>query len=420
MKNITKFYYSTMKGAPVLSSNWGSLLKAVRIVLTEGFNKNPVTSNTVEGDLRKFTFVEDPGYLLHQVVTLTGCITNPEINGEYRVQKVEGFSVYLATEDVVSTLGGDMFLLTSPMGWSEVFTGTDKAVFRAKDILTNPFFLRIDNSLPVGYDPSWGKFARVTMAEYMLGIDDFGGFAKAPTYLAHPNTNEQGNGVTGASGIYGWAKWYHGVETSTYLKETGVGSSATSSNFRWEIVGDNISFYFFPSITNFVGRATYAFTCIATENTLDVFNCFLSATNGLRAANTNGEHISTGSHSADCQWKSLNPAGKWLLRDYKGTINESISCSLFSLNMGNSVQVSGRSEDTPFPSIIDNSILLHDIYVKTSNGVRGTLPCIQWIHSRWTLPEKSFLQQASGLFIILGVNYHNEGSTSFYAFKLEN
>ena len=179
MKNITKFYYSTMKGAPIISSNWGSLLKALRIVLVDGFNKNPIISNTVEEGLRKFTFVEDPGYLLHQVVTLSGCITNPELNGEYRVQKIEGFSVYLSTEDVISTLGGDMFLLTSPMGWSEVFTGTDKAVFKAKDTLKNPFFLRIDNSLPTGYDPSWGKFARVTMAEYMVDIDDFGTFAKA-------------------------------------------------------------------------------------------------------------------------------------------------------------------------------------------------------------------------------------------------
>lgn len=421
MKNITKFYYSTMKGAPVLSSNWGSLLKALRIVLVDGFNKNPIISNTVEEGLRKFTFVEDPGYLLHQVVTLSGCITNPELNGEYRVQKIEGFSVYLSTEDVISTLGGDMFLLTSPMGWSEVFTGTDKAVFKAKDTLKNPFFLRIDNSLPTGYDPSWGKFARVTMAEYMLGIDDFGDFAKAPVYKNLPkDTNELGNKVTGANGIFGMAKWYHGVDIPYYFKENSVGGQSTSLSY--EIVGDDTSLYFLPRITSRKdSRALYAFTPFISIDSKDILNCFLSATHHYKRANQeDGESYGNSNNSFSNKWHSLDSVGKYGLSRWDGVTGDIVNFGPFSLNVSNSQQVSGRSENIPFPNPGSNSVVLSDIYLKESTGgLRGTLPIIKWINNRWSYGNKFMMSQNNEKYIILGNDYLDEGMTSFFAYRLE-
>lgn len=410
---LTKFFYSTMKGAPNLASEWGSLLSVLKGCLLNGFNEQQVSSVSITDGIATVTLGSNHGFIEHQVVAVSGA-DQAEFNTEYRVMAVTTTTITVKAP-VITSATGTMIIKTAPMGWTEKFTGTNKSVFAAKDTTKNRFVLRVDNSLPVGYDTAWGKFARITIAESMSDIDTFTG-AKAPTSPTNLNTNEQGNGVTGDSGIYGWAKWYHGVETKSYLKESG--SSGQSASLEWEIVGDDSSLYLFIKITNFNGRANYAFTPINPNSSNDSFNCLLSATDGLRAANDTGEFYDTGQNSANCQWKSLDLTGKFVLRDYTGLGNTHAECSFFSLNIGNNQQTSGRSEDIPFPNKPDSSLILHDVYVKTKNGIRGTLPIIQWMHNRWILPSKSVLDKSQGRYLVLGVGYLNEGMTSFFAFKL--
>lgn len=412
---LTKFYYSTMKGAPNLASEWGSLLSVLKGCLLNGFNEQQVSSVVIVDGIATITLGSDHGFIEHQVVAISGA-DQVAFNTEYSVLSVTATTITVKAP-AITAVTGTMLIKTAAMGWTEKFTGTNKSVFAAKDTTKNRFVLRVDNSLPVGYDASWAKFARVTIAEDMIDIDNFGSFAKAPTSPTNINTNEQGNGVTGASGVYGWAKWYHGVETISYLKEQStVGQSAT---FDWEIVGDDSCFYFWVKITNSEGRATYAFAPIDSVSSTDNFNCFLSATDGLMAANVNGEYHETGRNSANCQWKSLDTSGKFVLRDYTGNGTSHEPCGLFSLNTGNSQQVSGRSSDIPFPNKTDNSVVLHETYVKTMNGIRGTLPIVLWIHNMWLMPNKSILNKQQGKYLILGNGYHNEGMTSFFAFELK-
>lgn len=413
---LTKFFYSTMKGAPTLASEWGSLLNVLKACLLNGFNSQGVSSVSVADGIATITLGTGHGFIQHQVVAISGA-NQSAFNAEYRVIDVTATTVTVTT-DLTSAPTGTMTIKTAPMGWTEEFSDTNKSVFTAKDKTKNPFWLRIDNSMPTGYDTAWGKFARVTIAEKMVGVDDFGGYAKAPTSPEHLDTNEQGNGVTGAGGIYGWAKWYHGVETNVYLRETGATGQA--ANLEWELVGDDSSLYLFAQITNYAGRATYAFVPIVTNNSTDKTNCFLSATDGLRAANANGENYSTGRNSANCQWKSLDISGKFILRDYTGVGNTHANCGLFSLNVGNNQQISGRSGGLPFPNKPDSSVVLHEIYVKELGaGIRGTLPIVKWVHNQWSLPGKAVLDKQQGKYLILGANYHNEGMTSFFAFELE-
>ena len=413
---LTKFYYSTMKGAPNLASEWGSLLSVLKGCLLNGFNEQQVSSVAIANSIATITLGSDHGFIEHQVVSISGA-DQAIFNAEYRVISVTTTTITVKAPAITSVTGV-MLIKTAAMGWTEKFTGTNKSVFAAKDTSKNRFVLRVDNSLPAGYDASWAKFARVTIAENMTDIDNFGSFAKAPTSPAYPNTNEQGNGVTGASGIYGWTKWYHGVETYLYLREQST--LGQSASLEWELVGDDSCFYFWVKITDKDGRATYAFAPIESVSSTDSFNCFLSATDALRAANANGEYYTTGQHSANCQWKSLDASGKFILRDYTSVGNTHEPCALFSLNTGNSQQVSGRSLDIPFPNKLDNSIVLHDIYVKTTNGIRGTLPIVRWIHNMWMMPNKSILSKQQGKYLVLGANYNNEGMTSFFAFKLED
>ena len=411
---ITKFFYSTMKGAPVLASEWGSLLVVLKSCLLNGFNQQQVSSVVIANGMATITLGSNHGFIDYQVVAISGA-DQAIFNTEYRVISVTATTITVKAPTITSVTG-TMLIKTAAMGWTEKFTGTNKSVFAAKDTVKNHFVLRVDNSLPTGYDTTWGKFARVTIAEDMVGIDSFGSFKKAPTAPDNINTNEQGNGVTGASGIYGWAKWYHGVETSSNLKETGL--TGQSTNLEWEIVGDDSSFYLWVKITGSNGRATYAFTPILTNNSADNFNCFLSATDWLQPANVKGEAVATGGNSANCQWKSLDFFGKFILRSYVGVENVHSPCGLFSLNTGNNQQISGRSGDLPFPNKPDNSVVLHDIYVKEDGGIRGVLPTIKWINNRWLLPNKTVLNRQEGKYLVLGVNYHNEGMTSFFAFEL--
>ncbi|KAA0915817.1 hypothetical protein [Psychrobacter sp. ANT_WB68] len=411
---LTKFFYSTMKGAPNLASEWGSLLSVLKGCLLNGFNEQQVSSVVIADGIATITLGSNHGFIEHQVVAISGA-DQVAFNTEHRVLSATTTTITVNVVGITSATGM-MTLKTAPLGWTEKFTGVNKSVFTAKDTTKNRFVLRVDNSLPAGYDTTWAKFARITIAEYMVDIDNFGSFAKAPTAPNNTNTNEQGNGVTGASGVYGWAKWYHGVETSPYLKEQST--TGQSPSLEWELVGDDSCFYFWAKITNSNGRATYAFTPINSVSNVDSFNCFLSATDGLRPANANGEYFPTGLNSANCQWKSLDTSGKFILRDYTGIGNTHEPCGLFSLNTGNNQQVSGRSDNLPSPNKPDNSIILHDIYVKTNSGIRGTLPTIKWINNRWTYNNKAVLNKQQGKYLILGANYHNEGMTSFFAFEL--
>lgn len=411
---LTKFYYSTMKGAPNLASEWGSLLSVLKGCLLNGFNEQQVSSVAIADGIATITLGSDHGFIEHQVIVVSGA-DQVAFNTEYRVLSTTTTTITVKAVGITAATGM-MTIKTAPLGWTEKFTGTNKSVFAAKDTAKNRFVLRVDNSLPTGYDTTWAKFARITIAEDMVDIDSFGSFAKAPTAPDNVNTNEQGNGATGASGIYGWAKWYHGVETISYLKEQST--TGQSASMEWELVGDDSCFYLFAKITNSEGRATYAFAPIDVNNTADSLNCFLSATDGLRAANATGESEGTGRNSANCQWKSLDTSGKFVLRDYTGVGNTHEQCGLFSLNVGNNQQVSGRSDNLPFPNKPDSSVVLNDIYAKTNNGIRGALPVIKWINNRWLLPNKTVLNKQQGKYLILGANYHSEGMTSFFAFAL--
>lgn len=410
---LTKFFYSTMKGAPILPSEWGGLLNVLKACLINGFNSQQVSFVDIVDGVATIALGSNHGFIEHQVVAISGA-NEAAFNTEYRVLSVADTAITVATNLLSAT--GTMTINTAPLGWTEQFTGVNKSAFKAKDTVTNRFVLRVDDSKPNGYEVGWAKFARITIAEDMSDIDTFVG-AKAPTSLTNVNTNEQGDGVTGLNGVFGWAKWYHGVETTPALREGA--SSGQLPAFEWEIVGDDSSLYLFTQITNSQGRATYAFAPIITKNSTDMFNCFLSATNGLRSASAVGDTIANGGNSANCHWDSLNTSGKFILRPYTGAGSTHAECGLFSLNMGNNQQISGYSSDIPFPNLPDNSVLLHDIYIKEVGGVRGTLPVIKWINNKWSITNKVILKKQQGLFLVLGASHNNKGMVSYYAFEME-
>lgn len=410
----TKFIHSEMAGVPTLEPTWGSMYALLKAMLTgDGYNPKTAGSIAISNGLATIQMSSGHGFEKHQIIVLSGATEN-DANTEYVVEESEQNSIKIKA--VTASITGTVTVKGAGLGWSEIHSGTHKGIFKPKDSVKNPFLLRVDNSLPTGYTSTWAKFARVTFLEGAVGIDDFTGFAKAPQ-LNGDNINEQGNGTTGASGIYGWAKWYHGVQTSSYLNEANTNGQPASLD--WVIVGDDANFWFFPQITDKTGRAHYGFCKLNTQSTTDVWAGFLSATEGKRQANQNGDSYSKGRNSNKNQWASGDENGKYLLKPYYGEGGSSISCSLFSLNTGNNTQVSGRSSDIPLPNKADNSVILHFIYVKDESGIRGTLPIIKWINNRWSFQDKMVRESIDKKYVIVGTDYNDEGMTSFFAFELE-
>lgn len=407
---MVKFYFSSMRGATSLNSEWGSLLEVLKSCLITGFNEQVIGSISTDNNVATVALSTGHGFLPHQVVALTNAGV---FSGEHRLMGVTANTVSFNT-DVVGTHHGGT-IKTASCGWTEKFTGDKKAIFEPKDKIKNPFLLRVDNSIPDGYDATWAKFARVTLLENANSIDDFVGFAKAPQTNGD-NINELGNGVTGANGIYGWAKWYHGVRTENYLYEASGNGQGQARD--WVIVADDCSLYFLPQITDMAGRAEYAFCAVNAISGTDKWAGFLSATEHKRRANENGFYYADGRNSIGSCWKSNAYRGKFLLRNHTGTDSGSVSCALLSLNMNNNEQVSGRSANVEFPNV-GNYVLLHDIYVKdSSNHIRGTLPMVKWIHQRWGL-DKRIINHANHQYLFVGTDYNNEGMTAFLAFDLE-
>lgn len=416
---LTKFFYSTMKGAPVITNEWGSLLTMLKGCLLTGFNQQQVTSVSILDGVATITLGSNHGFIEHQVVAIDGA-AQVGFNTDHRVVTVTATTITVNTS-VTGAITGTMTIKTAPMGWTEKFTGTNKSIFEPKNKIKNPFILRVDDSLPVGYDTTWAKFARVTIAEGANGIDDFSGFAKAPQLTASDNVNEVGDGVTGAAGIYGWAKWYHGIDTNLSARRREASALRQGSNFDWVLVGDDANFYLLLQFSEAVGRATYAFSAIDSVSSTDKYNAFLSATNWKSAANVSTSlSNSNGYYEVDQAWGSnVTTAGKYLLRDYGGVNKSNDVCAVFTLSPVNGYQVSGFSPSLPFPNGADNSVVVHSIYVRDLDGLRGKLPMINWILQKWTLGDKVVLDKSDGKYLIAGVERTSATIDSFYAFRLE-
>lgn len=404
---LTKFFYSTMKGAPALESTWGSMLAVLKATLVSGFNSQQVSSVAIADGIATLTLASNHGFIQHQVVEISGA-NEAAFNGDYVVQSVTATTITVST--VLTSATGSMTIKTAPLGFTEVFTGDNKSVFRAKNTIKNPFYLRVDDSLPVGYDTTWAKFARVTIAESMLGVDDFGAYPKAP----QSTVNEVGNGITGGGGIYGIAKWYHAVRILDYLFEAFVPSAYTND---WVLIGDDANFYFLPRISyDEAGRAMYAFANLNTFSTTDKWAGFLGATHAYQAANANGSSFN-GGNNVQNRWDSNSTEGKYLLRKYDGTGTDYQAAAPFSLNPGNNLQQSGLSGSLVVGA--NNQLLIHDVYIKAGNEPRGTLPFIKWIHQNWSFGDKQIFSGENGRYLVVYTDA-SDNNKMYFAFSLDN
>lgn len=277
-----------MQGAPQVTNAWGVLVSMLDACLINGFNTQTATSVTRSGSTVTMTFSGGGhGFVQHQVILVSGAVES-EYNGEHRVTAVTGTTVtFTITGTPSSPATGLITAKAAPLGFDKPFSGTDKAVYRSANLSSTRMFLRVDNSLDAGWGANYAKFAKVTIADAMSGVDTFTG-SQAPFLAADPNRNHVLTG-SGTGAFNGWAKWY-------YAKNGSDTSTPTAGNRKWVLIGDDKGFYLSIAWqpTPIENRALYAFGDFDSLNPSDAYNCLLQSRLSYHSASSTTDSTTYG------------------------------------------------------------------------------------------------------------------------------
>ena len=128
-----KHAYSSMAGAPIVSGTAGSLIATLDAFLVTGWGSKAVDSAVISNGVCRLNFASGKSAAeTHSVIQVSGA-AQTVLNGEQRVTAVASGWVAFKTEMPDGVLTGTISFKMAPLGWEKVFTGTNKAVYRASD-----------------------------------------------------------------------------------------------------------------------------------------------------------------------------------------------------------------------------------------------------------------------------------------------
>lgn len=297
----TKYIESYFKGVPELDNKYGSLNNLLKKILTEPYNEQEIISISNSNNNLVVSLNVGHGFNKNQILKLSNAI--PEIfNKEYRVVESNSLTVTLRSpsEEEVLPLNESVAITLSgaPLGYSVCYENLDEGILCIKNESTeSPAILKIIDKLPPNqYDVTWSKFGRVTIGQ---DIDDDGRFVnnvKAPYHPSYEYPEETGNGISGSTGIHGFAKWRYSLGTNYEPTENRVPAGVFPT--RWRIVGDANTFYLMIHTTGLISDKNYSFDLVGfgnflSYNTEERTNVCLQATDGFYSANSNPSYAPT-------------------------------------------------------------------------------------------------------------------------------
>lgn len=371
-----KLITSDLLKSPVLNNSFGSLKDLLKIVLTEGFNEKEVASIVFSQDKDLF-IVRLPlnhGYSAQTVVTISGA-NESQFNKEFRLIEVSGTSasIYISDKSITEATG-DLVIKVAPLGYTIPYENEEEGVvcFKNKSLKSPAILKVIDKLPPNGYSDTWAKYARVVIGQSITDQGDFVDNLKSPSNVNYPNAEKTGNGVSGAGGIHGFAKWdYASHSGHDFLEVYPPNNSDFPTN--WRIIGDNKTFYLMIQAT---GRDRYSYNILGYGNYISLnkdesYNVCLQARHGFVNANQHWEY---------CLLRSANNFG---------ALNWDLSGYLFANVYGIVPKSSGRCRNVGMMFSIDNwhrpwlssginnstakgDILTSELHIKDSEGyLRG-------------------------------------------------
>ena len=340
MANEVIWFDSSEAGAPTLNNSTGTVIAILDACLVNGFNIKTVTI-TVSGGVATAT-ASAHGYsaTVGKLITIAGA-TPAGLNGIKQISTVPDANTFTFAAPGVpdGAATGTITARRTPLGWTKVFTGTNKAVYKSSDPASTGRYLRVDDT--------GAADARVVMYESMTDIDT--GTNAAPT------SAQQSGG------------FYFGK---------GSNNATTKS---WLVCGDGRAFYYFPQVgsTTLLHYVQF-FGDIVSYRAADAYGCLLA---GMSSTGDNSSNSSMPIAFSSAMGSSVSSSNAGVLSRMSNQVSLSPRISAHGIHCQGSMTVWGGASQTPsYPSPVDNGLILHrPIFLSEDNAtfnypVRGELP----------------------------------------------
>ena len=320
MSSRVKVFSSSQISSPVLNGLAGTLDAVLYACLVTGFNTKTISSLVVTNQVGLVTTSADHGYSASDIISISGA--NESIfNAEFEIRTIVSATSFTIKVPVANTSAtGTISCKIAPLGWTRVFTGTNKSVYRPS--VGNKFYLRVDDSNL--------QYTIATIYETMTGVD-------AGTNSAGP----------------------------VYWKKSNISTNAVR---EWYLIGNDRTFYLFipwnsSSSTHCSG---YGFGDFNSIKAVDLYSTFLIGHNTTAPSypeyNINFNYITYSTNYA---------TGQFLIRSYTDVVG---SCLFFKISQPSGQM--GYATGINYPNLADLGIHLYpvDIIESSALTLRGQLP----------------------------------------------
>lgn len=341
MANEVVWFDSSEAGAPTLNNALGTTIGILDACLVNGFNVKTVTI-TVSGGVATCT-ASAHGYsaLAGKLITIAGA-TPAGLNGIKQISTTPDANTFTFPAPGVAdgAATGTITARRTPLGWTKVYTGTNKAVYKSADPASTGRFLRVDDTAAAD--------ARVVMYESMTDIDT--GTNAAPTAAQY------------TGGLF-----------------VGKGLSDTSAK-SWLLCGDSRAFYYFPQHGQASPVAHYAhfFGDIVSYRASDAYGCLLSA---LGTTGANGSNSTSAISWGQSMGTAPATQGAGVMSRLSNQVGLSPRISIAGAQVSGATSVWGNTSQSPaYPSPVDNGLVIHrplwvcEDNTAFNNPPRGELP----------------------------------------------
>lgn len=157
-----KNFNSAMSGVPALSGTPGSWIALFDAVGVNGFDPKNANSLTVAGGVATLGFTGGHSAQVDTVIFVEGS-SIAALNGEQKVTAVGAGVVKFATAAANGAATGSITFKMAPAGWSKVYSGTNKAVYKSNDPASGGMLYRVDDT--------GAQVVRVVGYEAMTDVD---------------------------------------------------------------------------------------------------------------------------------------------------------------------------------------------------------------------------------------------------------
>ena len=181
-----KRYYSGMTGAPTLSGTAGALIALLDACLKDGFNVKAPTGATQTSGTATLSFSASHGYAPGDVIALSGA-NESAWNDEFLVLTTTTNSLTFAIgAGTTSPATGTLSCKIAPLGWTKLFSGTNKGAYLPKAQYVQCYLRVLDDStVPTSANGRWAKARGYeSMSDIDTGTGPFPTVAQAANALS--------------------------------------------------------------------------------------------------------------------------------------------------------------------------------------------------------------------------------------------